>query len=304
MLRDGFHQMAVHRGVAPYRPNSLDDGLPKVASSNQHGYVQIARPIEGEAVRGNPVSFEDHFSQAAMFYRSLTPLEQAHIAEAFTFELGKCYEKAVKQRQLTVLAQVDTELCETVASGLGLSAPTGKPPTADELTLSPALSQIVDVPGPIVGRKIGVVADEKSDLAGIAKLRDAAEQQGAEVLVIAPNGGELRRGQRVEIVERTFATARSVEFDAILVAGRTEPTNNIRATVLLQEAYRHCKAMAAWGDGDAQLTSVGIPLDGPGVSTGETVDKTFTSTLVAALGLHRAWERADDVMNSAVPPAI
>ena len=24
MLRDGFHQSAVHRGVAPYRPNSLD----------------------------------------------------------------------------------------------------------------------------------------------------------------------------------------------------------------------------------------------------------------------------------------
>ena len=28
MLRDGFHQHAVHAGVAPYRPNSLDGGCP------------------------------------------------------------------------------------------------------------------------------------------------------------------------------------------------------------------------------------------------------------------------------------
>jgi catalase len=28
MLRDGFHQDAVHGGAAPYRPNSLDGGCP------------------------------------------------------------------------------------------------------------------------------------------------------------------------------------------------------------------------------------------------------------------------------------
>ena len=28
MLRDGFHQHAVHAGAAPYRPNSLDGGVP------------------------------------------------------------------------------------------------------------------------------------------------------------------------------------------------------------------------------------------------------------------------------------
>ena len=47
-----------------------------------------------------------------MFYRSLTPLEQAHLVEAFTFELGKCYEQAIKERELQVLANVDADLCE------------------------------------------------------------------------------------------------------------------------------------------------------------------------------------------------
>jgi catalase len=76
------------------------------------------------------VSFGDHFSQAAMFYRSLTPLEQAHIVEAFTFELGKCHEQAVKERQLQVLANVDESRCAQVAAGLGLPAPQGSPPPA------------------------------------------------------------------------------------------------------------------------------------------------------------------------------
>src|SRR6185312_479572 len=36
MLRDGFHQHAVHAGVAPYRPNSLDGGNPFPAGDAEH----------------------------------------------------------------------------------------------------------------------------------------------------------------------------------------------------------------------------------------------------------------------------
>jgi catalase len=68
-----------------------------------------------------------------MFYRSLTPLEQAHIVEAFTFELGKCYEQAIKERELQVLANVDADLCAQVAAGLGLPAPDGSPAPEDAL---------------------------------------------------------------------------------------------------------------------------------------------------------------------------
>ena len=62
-----------------------------------------------------------------MFYRSLSRIEQAHVVEAFTFELGKCFEQAIKERELLVLAQVDADLCAQVAAGLGLPAPNGEP---------------------------------------------------------------------------------------------------------------------------------------------------------------------------------
>ena len=46
------------------------------------------------------------------------------------------------------------------------------------------------------------------------------------------------------IVDRTLLTARSIEFDAVVVADGTTPTSDIKLVLLLQEAFRHCKALA------------------------------------------------------------
>ncbi|MCW2724189.1 MAG: katE [Frankiales bacterium] len=297
MLRDGMHQTAIHTGVAPYLPNSVDGGEPRVAAEDEGGYVQLARPVEGSVVRGKPASFDDHFSQPTMFYRSLTEVEQAHVVEALSFELGKVYEQSIKERTLQVLANVDADLCAQVAAALGLPAPKGNP--AEDVEPSPALSQVVTAPGPIAGRKVGVVADAGSDLAGIGRLRKAVEKLGASLLVIAPVGGVLKKGKTTEIVERTLLTVRSIEFDAILVAGGTTPTNDIRLALLVQEAYRHCKTLGAWGDAAELLKALGVSTDDPGVVVGDGVAKEFTTELVAAVGLHRAWDRESAMMAAA-----
>ena len=301
MLRDGMHQSAIHTGVAPYHPNSIEGDEPLLADNAHGGYVQTPRAIEGTAVRAQPVSFDDHFSQATMFYRSLSLIEQTHVVEAFTFELGKVYEQAIKERELQVLANVDSDLCEQVAAGLGLPAPKGKP--AHDVVVSPALVQILAEPGPIDGRKIGIIADAGSDLAGVAALIKAAEGLGVTALVIAPVGGVLNAGRRKITADRTLATARSIEFDALVVSGGTTPSRDIKLVVLLQEAFRHCKTLAAWGDGAAVLKAAGISVRDPGVEVSKSVDKAFTAQLAAALGLHRVWDRAPKVMASAVPSA-
>ncbi len=301
MLRDGMHQSVIHTGQAPYKPNSVDGDEPIVARAADGGYVQTPRRIEGDAVRAAPVSFDDHFSQATLFYRSLSEVEQSHVIGAYTFELGKCFEQEIKERQLLALANIDADLCAAVAAGLGLPAPDGEPA---EVTESPALSQIVIEPGPIAGRKIGVLADAGSDLAGIAKLRAAALKLGATVLVIAPVGGTVGTGKNATTVDRTLATTRSTEFDAVLIAAGTAPSGDIKQVIMLQEAYRHLKTVGAWGDGSAGLESAGIPLDGPGVLIADRYGSAFSTELVTALGLHRVWDRADAVMASAVAPAL
>ena len=73
LLRDGMHQTAIHTGTAAYVPNTIDGNQPFVATAADGGYVASPRPIAGSAVRAAPASFDDHFSQATMFYRSMSP---------------------------------------------------------------------------------------------------------------------------------------------------------------------------------------------------------------------------------------
>ena len=120
-----------------------------------------------------------------------------------------------------------------------------------------------------------MVADAGSDLAGIGKLRRALKKEGAVLNVIAPFGGTLTSGDDSEVIERTFLTARSVEFDAVLVADGTTANPDIKIVILLQEAFRHLKAVGAWGTGADLLAASGIPGDSPGVVSGKTVGKAF-----------------------------
>jgi catalase len=296
-LRDGAHQSAIHQGLAPYLPNSIDGQIPRVASPTDSGYVTVPTPVDGDKVRANPASFDDHFSQARMFWLSMSPIEQAHIVEAYTFELGKCFEQPIRERMLVNLARIDAGLCAAVADGLGLPVPDAEP--VSDVTPSPALSQLVMKPGPIAGRVVGMVAGPEADLAGIAKLRKALKAEGAVLRVIAPVGGVLGSGSRQEVVERTLLTTRSIEYDAVLIAGGVGGLRDVKLTVLLQEAFRHCKILGAWGDGPVVLTDAGIDLEAPGIMVGDKSDTAYAAELVASLGRHRVWERATAVMASA-----
>ncbi|MEU4562642.1 catalase [Actinoplanes sp. NPDC023936] len=286
-LRDGMHQSVVHRGIAPYLPTSLGNGAaPEATPPDKGAYVHLPKPVKGEKIRENPTSFADHYSQAALFYHSLSPLEQEHMVEAFTFELGKCYETPIRERMLTVLAKVDAGLTAKVAAGLGLPAPQDTPPA--EVVPSPALAQITDRVWPITGRIVGVIAGPGADLDGIDSLRKAFKAHGVVLRVIAPIGGIL---DGKEIVERTFQTARSVEFDAVVVAGGAGKLVDLQVTVLLQEAFRHAKAIGAWGDGEQLLLAAGIDPAAPGILRSADAGKAYAEQLAAALGKHRAWER-------------
>lgn len=301
MLRDGFHQHGDHTGVAPYRPNSLDGGCPFHAGAGDGAFVDVpVRVPEASKVRENPASYDDHFSQVRLFWKSMSPVEQEHIVLAYTFELGKCYEQAVKERQLLALANVDAELCAKVAQGLGLPAPE-RTVEYDEPDASPALSQVGEA-WPVDGRTVGIVVDPDGDTGGADEVRRAVLAAGMVPLVIGPHGGDLGGGL---IAQRTFGTARSVEFDAVLVAGAAPPAPDAvvardtkagtpsgatdpRVTLLLQECFRHSKALGAWGDGRSALEASGS--SGAGVAVGADPTTVFAE-VQKLLGTHRVWER-------------
>lgn len=308
MLRDGMHQTAVHTGVAPYRPNSLDGGCPFLAGDDVGAFIEV--PVETPAarkVREAPASFADHFSQPRRFWLSMTPVEREHIIAAYTFELNKCYERAVKERMLGVLANIDPQLCAQVADGLGLPVPDATEPLA-RVEPSPALSQLGRT-WPTDGRVIGIVADPGSDLDGVQAVREAVLGAGMVPLVIAPAGGTLGPEANRVTVQRTFATARSIEFDALLFAGAPRPApdahgardakagtpapgggHDPRILMLLTEAYRHGKAVGGWDGASQLLKAAGITADAPGVVLKDDGPAALQE-LVPLLAGHRVWQR-------------
>lgn len=307
MLRDGFHQNADHAGVAPYRPNSLDGGCP--FSGGPGSYVEVPQPVPADArrVREAPASYSDHFSQARLFWLSLSPVEQEHTLRAYAFELGKCYEQAVKERQLQCLANIDPVLCAKVAEALGLPAPEPTLELADPAP-SPALSQIGQS-WPTDGRLIGIVADAGSDLAAVRAASAAIHAGGMVPLVIAPHGGKLEDGSGEPVtVQRTFHTARSVEFDAVLLSCVPAPAPDYQGTAnetsaasagapevdprvvrLVAEAFRHAKAIGGWAGTEEVLGAAGCPVDA-GVVTGTDAEQVV-SGVTELLGRHRVWDR-------------
>lgn len=288
MLRDGMHQNADHAGVAPYKPNSLDGGCPFHAGMEDSAFIDFPQAVQsGKTERSKPASFNDHFSQPTLFYRSLTAIEQDHVAQAYAFELGKCYEQTIRARQLAALANIDAELCQRVAVELGLPVPEATEPPTEQVP-SPAVSQIGQT-WPIAGRIIGIVTDAASDPEQILQARDAVTAAGMLALIVAPVGGNLPGTDQP--VQRSYATTRSIEFDAVILATSDAGQNgpDPRVVVLVAEAFRHAKAIGGWGGAGTVLEAAGVDADAPGIVhgyPGEVVDG-----IGELLAHHRVWAR-------------
>jgi catalase len=220
--------------------------------------------------------------------------------------LGKCYEKSIRERQLAALANVDAGLCAAVAQGLGLPVPkaTEQVPVSEP---SPALSQVGKT-WPVAGRIVGILADEHSDLEAVHLVRKALDAEGIVPLVIAPAGGFLGSEDDGGVpVQRTYLTARSTEFDAVIVAAAAAPAPDAapgldakagapggvadpRAVLMLTEAFRHAKAIGTWATGTEALSAAGIPQETPGIVSAKDPE-VLVQELTGLLASHRVWER-------------
>jgi len=291
--RDGFHQDAVHVGRTPYLPNAVGGGCPFLATAEEGGYVHVERMVQGPKTRRRGP--DDEYRQATLFWRSMTQTEQDHIADAFTFELGRVDVPAVVERMVMRLAFIDSELARRVSVGLGMPVLTDRATVAEDVEPSPALCMIDANVYPVDGRVIHILAADGADLTGIRALKDELLAASATPHVIGPRKGSiLGNGRRTDelTVDRSFHTASSVEADAIVVAGGPALADQPAVIAYVQTAYRHFKTIAAWGNGVQVLTAAGIGADDPGVVIVDRFNKRFAGSLIESMGSHRHWERA------------
>ncbi|MCA0336746.1 MAG: catalase [Actinobacteria bacterium] len=294
--RDGHMQTQLQRGRANYEPNSFT-GEDRGPRADRHsGFRTVERAESGDTRRVRAESFADHYSQANLFWRSQTDVEQDHIASAFAFELGKCEMPTIRTRMLANLGNVDATLAERVAAKLGMPCPSpsaaAQPPRHD-LPESPALS-ILRTPGAsLAGRTIGVLVSDGTDPALLEALESAAASAGARVELIGPTAGPVKLKRSKRAVHHALAAAPSVLFDAVaLLPGPTaaaELAERKSAKDFVADAFGHQKFIAHNEAVEALLEAAGVS---PGADDGVvSVDADTVGDFVDRAAELRHWAR-------------
>jgi catalase len=320
--QDGFHQHQVPTGQANYHPNSLGGGCPVLAG--EAGYVHPPERLDGIKERKRSSSYSDYYSQATLFWNSMSVWEREHIVAAYRFELGKVARPEIRLRMLAHLTRIDTELAEQVAVGLGLpvpdpaAAPIPNPEAAEAVAsagenrvgASPALSQALPpAPGSAIahalklgieGRKVAVLAADGFRLAGLAGLQQALTTAGAVVELVAPTGGTIPTEDAEPVpATRALPTTSSVLYDAVVVADGPASVATLvadgQAALFVAQAYRYAKPIVALGAGRELLDRAGVPApegstDGVVLADAEPGQDVLT-TVVALLAGHRVFSR-------------
>lgn len=280
--RDGHMQMDVPKGQTAYFPNTLSGGCPHLSKMSEGAFHSYEERIDAKKIRTRSESFSDHFSQPALFYRSLADWEKAHVVGAYTFELGKCKVESIKQRMLWVISQIDKDLAEKVAEGLGMPIPKDieKPinqaigadadvkkhqpgKKKNYLDKSPALSQANTKFDSIATRKIAVLVDDGFSMSDFDKMKKALDKEGAMLMLVAPHGGEVSCDKdKTHKVDAAINTTESVLYDAIYIPGGKKSVDALKKEAkfskFINEAFKHCKAIAADNEGENLIDTTAI----------------------------------------------
>ena len=204
-----MHRMTIDRGQVAYNKNSLQGSYPKPTPESEGGYVHYQEKVEGRKVRGRSDSFKDHYSQAILFWNSMSEVEKQHIIDAFSFEVGKVMSKDIQQQVVDMLGNIDPSLAEQVALSVGAKKPAKS--KAMEVTLtSPALSQMNTVKLPNT-RKVAILADNGFNSAEVTGLMEMLKKSGITGEIISKNLGMIKGDDGKELeVNHTLLTSSSV----------------------------------------------------------------------------------------------
>ncbi|GAA6765485.1 catalase [Flavobacterium johnsoniae] len=325
--RDGHMRQEINTGRVSYHPNSLGGGCPYQAKIAEGGFSSFNERIDAHKIRERSESFNDHFGQAKLFFNSQTSAEKSHIVKALRFELGKVETTAIRLRMLGLLSQVDQELAEKVAIGLGATVPpvletplnhgvspeneNGKQESTtveQSLKSSDALSMLKNPANSptIASRKVAIICADGVSEAAVSNMKKALLEEDAKGCIVAPHLGAVISDTDREIhADFSFLTASSVLFDAVYIpdgVGLTVLAESDEVNEFLNDAYKHCKVIGADGRAVSLLSAANfaskITNDDQGlIVTKEAASEKFTKDFIQAMGKHRFWDREPNLYN-------
>ena len=310
--RDGHMQTEIPKGQTAYFPNTLGGGCPHLSKMAEGAFDSYEERIDAKKIRTRSDSFSDHFSQPALFYRSLADWEQEHVAGAYTFELGKCKQEPIKERMLWLINQIDEDLAKKVAEGLGMNVPKKIDQPINQaigadadvkkhqpgkkkmyLDKAPTLSMANTKFDSIATRQIAVLVADGFSMKKVKAMKQTLEKEGAMLKLIAPHGGTITCDENMEHkVDAAIMTTESVLFDAVYIPGGKKSVKELMKQAkfmkFVNEAFKHCKAIAADDEGEELLdaTFVAEHKDDTAVHINKKVEAFKKS-----IANHRNWDR-------------
>lgn len=314
--RDGHMRQTINTGRVSYEPNTLGGGCPFQAKSSEGGFTSFPERIDSTKIRTRSKSFLDHFSQATLFFNSQSNAEKKHLTNALCFELGKVEAIAIRERMLKMLTYVDKGLAASVAAYLGLRIPKSIDPingsfpadanpkdyqplmVKSSLESSSALSMEHTIIDTIKTRKIAFLVADGVNEASVSTVKKMLEAKGAVVELVATKLGTVIAENKVELaIQKSLLTTDSVLYDAVYVPGGIKSVATLAATPdaihFLNEAYKHCKAIAADQAAGKVLDATNFSAE-LSTATGVVISskaKDLATDFITAIGMHRFWER-------------
>jgi len=307
--RQGMHRMDIDTNPANYEPNSINDNWPRETppQPRRGGFESYQERIEGHKVRERSPSFGEYYSQPRLFWLSQTPVEQQHIIEAFSFELGKVARAYIRERVVDHLLHIDVSLAHGVAQNLGIALSdeklhTAPPKDVNGLRKDASLSLYAVSNGNIKGRQVALLLSDGVKAADVLAILQELKVHGVHGKLLAAHMGQVRADDGSSLpIDGTFSGLPSVTVDAVIV-----PDGNIDALLLsgdaryyLLEAYKHLKVIGLSGDARRFKAQFGLGDDEPeeGLIEDVKAEGVLMSEFISALGAHRIWSRSQKALS-------
>jgi catalase len=291
--RDGYGRDTINTNMVSYHNNSMSQNTPKTVSEKEGGYAHYQEQIHGSKIAARSESFKDHFSQAAMFYNSMSGVEKKHIIDAFKFELAQLKSIDIKQQVVNMFGNVNIDMMTQVAQGIGAQAPKGEGSKYGKI--SPALSQENTIKKSDT-LKIGVIisegfnADEFNTM--MKALQDAKTMPEIISNTLVPVKGSDGKEQ---VPKRTLTSTDPVLFDGIYVLCGNKVDDEFKTNTkkFIQEIFMHYKPLAV-SMSSSELLNPKMK-DQQGVTVSDGKDQS-AGKFIADVSVHRHWDRNINIL--------
>lgn len=286
--RDSYSKYRIDVDSVNYHENSLAGNTPAETPPEEGGYSHYPTEVEGHVTRERPSeSFFDYFTQARLFWNSMTLGEKQRIVETFIYHLGKVKSESVREQNVDMWVNVDEEMACLIADGIGVRRPTGS--SVNVTKSSPALSE-ANTPHYAYTQKVVVLIGDGFPAEEVLHVLRALEGAGVFIEIVSKQLGVVTGDDGTKIkVDKPFISTYPVLYDSYYIVGGDDENLTNHIMTYVTEAYRHYKPI-----GIATSAELFIQTTDENNLAGVVFaadNRNFSKAFIKAIAQQRFWNR-------------